>query len=83
MLPPSHFSIGTMGLNTSFLFSTHGRNFYILRYKTVAHCQLQLNEVFRIDRLIVPHKLDNIFIFDGSEDFSFYPFAKIVSSNQQ
>ena len=26
---------------------------------------------------ILPHKLD-IFVFDGGEGFSFYPFAKIV-----
>ena len=32
---------------------------------------------------ILPHKLDNIFIFDGGEGFSFYPFAKIVGGNQQ
>ena len=30
---------------------------------------------------ILPHKLDDILVFDGGEGFSFYPFAKIVGSN--
>ena len=32
---------------------------------------------------ILPHKLDNILVFDGGEGFSFYPFSKIVGGNQQ
>ena len=27
---------------------------------------------------ILPHKSDDILIFDGGEGFSFYPFTKIV-----
>ena len=83
MLPPNHCSMGTMGLNISFLFSTHGKNFCILRCQTVAHCQLQLTEVFRIDRLYPSKQIGQIFIFDGGEGFSFYPFAEMVGCNQQ
>ena len=32
---------------------------------------------------ILPHKLGDVLIFDGGEGFSFYPFAKVVSGNQQ
>ena len=32
---------------------------------------------------ILPHKLDNIIVFDGGEGFNFYPFSKIVDCNQQ
>ena len=32
---------------------------------------------------ILPHKLDDILVFDGGEGFSFYPLAKIVGGNQQ
>ena len=31
---------------------------------------------------ILPHKLDNILVFDGGEGISFYPLAKIVGSDQ-
>ena len=31
---------------------------------------------------ILPHKLDDILVFDGGEGFNFYPFAKIVGGNQ-
>ena len=30
---------------------------------------------------ILPHKLDDILVFEGGEGSSFYPFAKIVGSN--
>ena len=32
---------------------------------------------------ILPHKLDDILVFDGGEGFCFYPLAKIVNGNQQ
>ena len=32
---------------------------------------------------ILPHKLDDILVFDGGEGFNFYPFFKIVDGNQQ
>ena len=32
---------------------------------------------------ILPHNLDIVFIFDGDEGFSFYPFTEIVGDNQQ
>ena len=32
---------------------------------------------------ILPHKLDDILVFDGGESFNFYPFSKIVDVNQQ
>ena len=32
---------------------------------------------------ILPHKLGDVIVFDGSEGFSFYPFAKAVCGNQQ
>ena len=32
---------------------------------------------------ILPHKLGDVLVFDGGEDFSFYPFAKVVGGNQQ
>ena len=32
---------------------------------------------------ILPHKLGDVLAFDGSEGFSFYPFAKVVGGNQQ
>ena len=32
---------------------------------------------------ILPHKLDDILVFDGGEGFNFYPLAKIVVSEQQ
>ena len=32
---------------------------------------------------ILPHKLGDIIVFDGSEGFSFYPYAKVVCGNQQ
>ena len=52
---------------------------------------IKLGPIVSYDRLryseltdnIPPHKLDDILIFDGGEGFSFYPFAKIVSGNQQ
>ena len=30
---------------------------------------------------ILPHKLDDILVFDGGEGFNFYSFSKIVSGN--
>ena len=30
---------------------------------------------------ILPHKVDNILIFDGGEGFSFYPFNEIVGDD--
>ena len=38
---------------------------------------------FESENYILPHKLDNIFIFDEGEGFNFYQFAKIVGGNQQ
>ena len=32
---------------------------------------------------ILPHKLGDVLVFDGSEGFSYYPFAKVVGGNQQ
>ena len=32
---------------------------------------------------ILPHKLEDILVFDGGEGFSFYPFVEIVGGNQQ
>ena len=32
---------------------------------------------------ILLNKLDDILVFDGGEDFNFYPFSKIVGGNQQ
>ena len=32
---------------------------------------------------ILPHKLGDVPVFDGGEGFNFYPFAKVVSGNQQ
>ena len=32
---------------------------------------------------ILPHKLDNVLVFDGGEGLNLYPFAKVVSGNQQ
>ena len=32
---------------------------------------------------ILPHKLDDILVFDGGEGFSFYPFDEIIGGNQQ
>ena len=31
---------------------------------------------------VFPYELNNDFIFDGCEGFSFYPFAEIVGGNQ-
>ena len=51
---------------------------------------VELRHIISYDRLryfelannIPPHKLGDVLIFDGSESFSFYPFAKVVGSNQ-
>ena len=32
---------------------------------------------------ILPHKLDDILVFDGGEGFNLYPFTKMVGGNQQ
>ena len=32
---------------------------------------------------ILPHKLDDILVFDGGEALNFYPLAKIVDGNKQ
>ena len=32
---------------------------------------------------ILPHKLDDILVFDEGEGFNFYPFVEIVGGNQQ
>ena len=52
---------------------------------------VKLRSIISYDRLrytepthdILPHKSGDILIFDGGEGFSFYPFAKVVSGNQQ
>ena len=31
---------------------------------------------------IIPHKLDDVPIFDGGKGLSLYPFTKVVSGNQ-
>ena len=83
MLPSCHCSVDIVGLNTSFRFSTHGKNFCIFRCQTVAHCQSQLTRYSKSADYILPHKLNNIFMFNGGEGFRFYPFAKIVGGHQQ
>ena len=75
MLPLGHCSVGTTGLSTSFRFSTHGRNLYIVSYNRLRYSEPADN--------ILPHKLVDILVFNGGEGFSFYPFAKIVGGNQQ
>ena len=32
---------------------------------------------------ILPHKLDDVLVFDGGKGLSLYPFSKIVGGNQQ
>ena len=32
---------------------------------------------------ILPRKMGDVLVFDGSEGFSFFPFAKVVGGNQQ
>ena len=32
---------------------------------------------------ILPHKLGDVLVFDGGDDFGFHPFAKVVGDNQQ
>ena len=49
-------------------------------WPTIGH---NLLRYFESADYILPHKLDNIFIFDGGESFRFYPFAKIVGGNKQ
>ena len=52
---------------------------------------VELRSIINYDRLryfepadnIPPHKLGDILVFDGSESFGFYPFAKVVDGNQQ
>ena len=52
---------------------------------------VKLRSIISYDRLryseladdILPHKLSDILVFDGGEGFSCYPFAKVVSGNQQ
>ena len=31
---------------------------------------------------IIPHKLDDVLVFDEGKGLSLYPFAKVVSGNQ-
>ena len=38
---------------------------------------------FELADNILPHKPNNILVFDGGEGFSFYSFAKIVGGNQK
>ena len=52
---------------------------------------IKLCSIISYDRLryselagnILPHKLGNVLVFDGVEGFRFYPFAEVVSGNQQ
>ena len=52
---------------------------------------VKLRSIISYDRLrffeptdnILPHKLGDILVFDGGEGFSFYPFSKVISGNQQ
>ena len=32
---------------------------------------------------ILPHKLDDVSVFDGGKGLGLYPFAKVVDGNQQ
>ena len=32
---------------------------------------------------IIPHKLDDVPVFDGGKGLSLYPFAKVVGGNKQ
>ena len=83
MLPPSHCSASTAGLSTSFLFSAHGKvfvYFVVEMWSIISYDRLRCSEP--ADN-ILPHKLCDILVFDGGEGFRFYPFAKVVSGNQQ
>ena len=52
---------------------------------------IKLQSIISYDRLryskpkndILPHKLGDVLVFDGGEGFIFYPFAEVVSGNQQ
>ena len=47
----------------------------IISYDRLRYSELEYN--------ILPHKLGDVLVFDGSEDFNFYPFAKVVGGNQR
>ena len=80
MFPHGRCSVGTVELNTSFLFSTRYKYscmaiklWPIINYNQLRHSKLADN--------VLPYKLDDVFIFNGGEGFNFYPFAKIVGGN--
>ena len=74
--------MGTTGLNTSIGFQLVEK---IPVYPTikpwpiVSHYRLWYSK--SADD-VIPYKLDDIFVFDGGEGLSFYPFAEIVCCYQ-
>ena len=53
--------------------------FAIKLWPIVSYNQLRYSEP--IDN-ILPHKLDDVLVFDGGEGLNLYPFTKVVSGYQ-
>ena len=59
--------------------------------EVVVYFVVKLWSIISYDRLryseqadnVLPHKLGDVLVFDGSEGFSFYPFTKVLCGNQQ
>ena len=74
MLLPSRCSAGTVGSNTGFFIFSSLQKFL---YTRLSNCgPLSVTIDWGILNLHM-----NLFIFDGCEGFSFYPFTEIVGGN--
>ena len=82
MLLLSRCSVSTVGSSTSFDFQ--------FAAKLPVYPTIELRLIVGYNQLgyfepahdVLPYELNNLFIFDGCEDFCFYPFPEIVSGNQ-
>ena len=54
--------------------------FAVKLWSIISYDQLRYSEPAKN---IIPHKLGDVLVFDGSEGFSLYPFSKVVCGNQQ
>ena len=69
-------------------------SFFIFKFQPMAknfvYFSIKLWSIVSYNRLrysgpadnIVPHKLDDVLVFDGGEGLNLYPFAKVVGGNQ-
>ena len=74
--------MGTGGVEYRFLIFNSLQKFLYTRLSNCGPLSITIDwGYFKLEHNVLPHELNNLFIFDRCESFDFYPFAEIVGGN--